>query len=148
MQPLIDGEKKCNICQEVKAISEYHPNKDCSQGVVGTCKICYKVRITKWYSDNRRRRQDYANQKNRSRKKEVVDYFGDKCHDCEQTYPQYVYQFHHLDPTQKDVNPSKALTMLPEKMWAELNKCVMLCANCHMIRHHGEGKESVDATSH
>lgn len=144
-QPLIDGLKSCNICNELKSISEYHPNKSCKQGVVGTCKSCYKQRITKWYSENRKSRQQYANDKNQLRKREVVKHFGDKCRDCNMSFPDCVYQFHHLDPSQKDVNPSKALTWKAERMWVELNKCVMLCANCHLIRHYG--KEAVNAST-
>lgn len=138
-------EKQCTICKEFKPLTDYHPNKSCKYGVVGTCKVCYKIRITKWYSDNRSDRQEKANLRNRSRKQEAVDYFGNQCLDCKQSYPNYVYQFHHLDPTQKDVNPSYAFNS-PTKMWEELSKCVMLCANCHMIRHHG--KEAVNETTH
>jgi hypothetical protein len=138
-------EKVCRICQNSKPISEYYPNKHCKYGVVGTCKICYNPRISQWYADNRKDRQDKANDRNRSRKQEAVDRFGNQCEDCKQSYPNYVYQFHHLDPSQKDVNPSKAMAS-PTKMWEELAKCVMLCANCHMIRHHR--KEAVDETTH
>lgn len=140
--------KTCRLCKENKPVSEYHPNKQCKQGVVGTCKVCYKIRITKWYSDNRSRRQEVANDRTRSRKALAVKMFGDKCHDCGNTYPQCVYQFHHLDPSKKDVNPSKSLTRGPTRMFDELKKCVMLCANCHMIRHYVEGKEPVNETTH
>lgn len=140
--------KVCNICDELKHTSEYHPNKTCRKGVVGTCKLCSKIRVRKWYSDNRDRRQSYANSRNQSRKREVVEHFGNKCHDCEFSYPQYVYQFHHLDPSQKGINPSYAMSSRPGEMWEELNKCIMLCANCHMIRHHGLESEDVDATTH
>lgn len=51
-----------------------------------------------------------------------------------------------LDPKQKDMNPSKALTLAKEKAWKELDKCVILCANCHKIRHFG--KEAINATTH
>lgn len=146
MRPLIDGEKTCRICKETKPISEYHPNKSCKQGVLGTCKSCYKIRISKWYSENRSRRQQVANERNKSRKLQAIEYFGNKCFDCNTSYPPYVYQFHHLDPTQKDVNPSVAMTRDSDKMWKELKKCVMLCANCHMIRHFG--KEAINATTH
>lgn len=115
-------------------------------GVVGTCRDCTHKRTGKWYKDNRADRQQAANSRNQKRKRDVVDHFGDKCLDCNQTYPQYVYQFHHLDPNEKDVNPSYALTRRPTEMWNELSKCVMLCANCHMIRRFG--KEGVDATTH
>ena len=65
MNQWIEDHKVCNICKELKYKSEYHPNKQCKLGVVGTCKVCYKLRVSKWYKDNRKLRQDYAN--NRSR---------------------------------------------------------------------------------
>lgn len=136
---LIDA-KVCRICKVEKDLKEFHPNKQCKGGVVGTCRLCTSERIGSWYADNRKRRQESANEKNYNRKREVVNHFGDQCFDCKQTFPQCVYQFHHLDPTQKDVNPSYAITSSPTKMWKELEKCVMLCANCHLIRHHGGGK--------
>lgn len=145
MQPLIDG-KVCRECKVEKELSQFHPNKQCAKGVVGTCRSCTRERISTWYSNNRARRQEVVNETNRKRKRKIVDHFGDKCLDCNQTFPQYVYQFHHLDPTEKDVNPSYAMTQRPSKMWEELNKCVMLCANCHLIRHHG--KEAINATTH
>lgn len=70
----------------------------------------------------------------------MVEHFGDKCYDCDTTFPQCVYEFHHLDPNEKDVNPSKALTWSEDRMWKELNKCIMLCSNCHKIRHFGLGE--------
>lgn len=143
MIALIDADTKvCRVCKIEKPLGEYHKNKSCKLGVVGTCRNCTGERITNWYADNRARRQAYANQRNQKRKDEVIEHFGDNCHDCGGTYPRCVYQFHHLDPKGKDVNPSLALTWKPERMWKELDKCVMLCANCHMIRHHG--KEGVD----
>lgn len=138
--------KICNNCRVEKETSEFHPNKSCKLGVIGTCRKCSAERINTWYGDNRTRRQALANSKNQRRKQEVVQHFGDKCFDCSQTFPQYVYQFHHLDPIKKDVNPSYAMTKRPTEMWKELEKCVMLCANCHMIRHFR--KEGVDATIH
>lgn len=146
MQALIDAATKvCRVCKIEKALNEYHKNKTCRLGVVATCRSCTGERITNWYADNRAKRQAATNQRNQKRKDEVIEHFGGICHDCRGTYPRCVYQFHHLDPKGKDVNPSWALTWKPERMWKELNKCVMLCANCHMIRHHG--KEGVDYAS-
>ena len=46
--------------------------------------------------------------------------------------------FHHLDPAQKDFGLSvRGLTRSWEKMRAELDKCVLLCANCHSEVHDG-----------
>ena len=128
--------KECRECGEVKPLSAFHPNKQCKQGVAGTCRACTGDRIKAWYKSKRRERQDAANTKNRSRKQMAVDHFGGVCADCGNSFPNCVFQFHHLDPKEKDVNPSKALATSVERMWAELKKCVMLCANCHLIRHH------------
>ena len=141
MKALIDGKKCCRLCKEYKELQHFHPNKTCSYGVVGTCKVCAKIRVRKWYSDNRKRRQYLANKRNQDRKKELILRFGGICFDCKNIYPQCVYQFHHLDPSQKDFNPSAALTMRKDRMEKELAKCVMLCANCHLIRHYGRTEE-------
>lgn len=145
MIPLIDAHKTCNLCGETKLISEFPPNKQCKYGVTGTCRICYNVKTKQWYRDNKKRRQQKANERNRYRKLKVVNHFGNKCFDCKQSFPQYVYEFHHLDPTQKDWNPSQSLSHSEERMWLELNKCIMLCANCHKIRHWGEREDWDDA---
>lgn len=128
--------KSCKKCGETKPLSAFYPNKQCSQGVTGTCRECTADRRNQWYADNRERRQEVANKANQDRKREAVEAFGDKCFDCGMTYKQCVYQFHHLDPKEKDINPSEAFKS-PRKMWEELRKCVMLCANCHMVRHYG-----------
>ena len=44
--------------------------------------------------------------------------------------------FHHLDPSVKDFQLSNARTkILTESVKQELDKCVLLCLNCHAIRH-------------
>ena len=134
---IIDNKKKCNICQEYKELSLFHPNKECNGGVTGTCKECSKIRVRKWYSDNRKRRQEVSNKLNQLRKQDMVARFGNKCHDCHGTFPLCVYDFHHLDGSLKDMNPSKALSMNKENREKEFDKCILLCANCHRVRHFG-----------
>lgn len=147
MQPLIDAVKDCRKCGQTKPLAAFYPNKSCKQGVTGTCRDCSRERINNWYSQTRRKRQDSANSRNRSKKQMAVDYFGGKCMDCGNTYPNCVFQFHHLDPNEKDFNPSYAMAGGEERMWAELKKCVMLCANCHLIRHHGKEERNYATTN-
>jgi hypothetical protein len=71
-------------------------------------------------------------------KKKSVEYLGSKCVDCGlKTAFMSVYDFHHKDPTSKEANI--AYLMDHVKAWKqiqpELDKCVLLCANCHRIRH-------------
>jgi len=66
-------------------------------------------------------------------KRQAVEYMGSQCQDCEGKFPLCAYDFHHLDPAQKDFCISKKTNFKEVKV--ELNKCVMLCKNCHSIRH-------------
>lgn len=143
MTPLIDGEivRECQNCGETKSLEDFNFNKQCSKGRTRTCKSCTSAKRTTWYKDNRSRRQYAANKRNRDRKKLVVEHFGDRCADCKQSYQQCVYEFHHLDPNQKDYNPSKSMSHSLERMWAELDKCIMVCSNCHKIRHWGSSEK-------
>ena len=67
--------------------------------------------------------------------RECIVYLGDKCEDCKQTFPDCVYDFHHL----RDKSYNIAVNLRPahtlDKHKEELDKCVLLCSNCHRIRH-------------
>lgn len=130
--------KQCKKCHETKSLEDFHFNAQCRDGRTSTCRSCAILRVRKWIDNNKERYRERINKRNRDRKQMAVDHFQNVCHDCKRTYPAFVYEFHHLDPTQKDVNPSGAIAGSLEKMWNELKKCIMLCSNCHKIRHHGD----------
>lgn len=134
--------KTCKVCGETLPLSTFHPNKSCDGGVVGTCRSCTRLRIDKWYADNREKRQLAANSSNQKRKALWIEKKGGKCFDCGGVFHQCVYDFHHIDGT-KEANPSKALSWKPERAEKELAKCVLLCSNCHRLRHFAE-KQAVD----
>jgi hypothetical protein len=70
-------------------------------------------------------------------KTRCVELFDSKCADCGlvSEYTE-VYDFHHLDPSKKDFSIAKLLSGRTwTKIAEELKKCVMICANCHRIRH-------------
>lgn len=71
-------------------------------------------------------------------KEKAVAYKGSCCEVC--GYDRYVgaLQFHHRDPSKKDFSISKSGNCHTwENVKAELDKCDMLCANCHAERHAG-----------
>ncbi len=59
------------------------------------------------------------------------------CVDCRVSYPPYVMHFHHRDRETKAYNVSR---LTGRKSWetiqAEIDKCDLLCANCHAERTH------------
>jgi hypothetical protein len=65
----------------------------------------------------------------------AVEYKGNMCADCGGTFHHAVFDFHHIDSREPDL-PDTWLARGWERIVTELDKCVMLCANCHRIRHH------------
>ncbi len=66
------------------------------------------------------------------------EYKGGRCEICGYNKCSRALSFHHLDPKQKIFGVSdKGLTRSWEKTKAEIDKCILLCANCHMEVHDG-----------
>ena len=62
------------------------------------------------------------------------------CMDCKQSYPYYVMDFDHRDPTQKVAHIQKMCTSASwERLLQEIDKCDIVCANCHRIRTFNQG---------
>lgn len=60
------------------------------------------------------------------------------CEKCGEKHPATL-DFHHLDPTTKEYNIGATIHMgnpaEVSKVWDEIAKCVVLCANCHRKEH-------------
>ena len=66
------------------------------------------------------------------------DHKGGKCIICGYSKCQRALSFHHLNPKEKDFDlSSRGLTRSWERIKNEIDKCVLLCANCHMEVHDG-----------
>lgn len=64
----------------------------------------------------------------------LIAALGGKCTDCGGTFPPEVFDFHHIG--EKEFAISNKVGDLPyDKLLAEAQKCVLLCANCHRTRH-------------
>lgn len=65
---------------------------------------------------------------------------GDECAICHQKFEDCCYDFHHLNPSEKEFEIS-AGNMNGAKSWLkirdELLKCALLCSNCHRLFHSG-----------
>jgi len=70
----------------------------------------------------------------RRRKVELVEYKGGECKCCGYKKSLSVLQFHHIDPNEKDFNIG-ASTLSVEKLKFGVDKCLLVCANCHLEIH-------------
>lgn len=62
------------------------------------------------------------------------------CKDCGKWYPYYVMQFDHLKD--KEFNIATNLKRGRPKILKEIEKCDLVCANCHFIRTHFRYEDS------
>lgn len=72
-----------------------------------------------------------ARKKQQQRYKELKESLP--CYRCGNFFPSFVTDFHHRDPAEKKFKVSKALcnTMSWSKILEEVEKCDLLCSNCH-----------------
>ncbi len=80
-----------------------------------------------------------SNKRRRIRVQEFVRELKDNpCTDCNVRYPYYVMQFDHLDPDLKDFNVGTVANrdFSISAVKKEIEKCELVCANCHAERTH------------
>jgi hypothetical protein len=116
----MDNVRTCPRCNIEKNITEFY-SKRAKKGNSSYCKVCTIEQTV---------------ERQRRFKEKCVEYKGGKCECC--GYNKYIgaIEFHHEDPSKKDFNIAKArLTSFSDRVKSELDKCKILCANCHREAH-------------
>ena len=116
--------KKCPKCGVVKdRKKDFYQLKGQEIKVNGLCKPCLLDRNA---------------EKRRIVKEQAVQYLGGCCSKCGYDKCIGALDFHHLNPQEKDVNYSLFKTIFNERLKKELDKCILLCSNCHRELHYSE----------
>ena len=69
-------------------------------------------------------------------KNKAIEYKGGKCIVCGYNKSQRALHFHHLNPEEKEFSIGRGSQSRPwEELKLELDKCVLVCANCHSEIH-------------
>ena len=113
--------KICSKCGIEKPITEYHKNgfdRQGNQKYRGYCKDCA----------NRIESERYQ------MKKTYIDEQKLSCAKCGDTRT-YVLDYHHKDSTEKEFTIGKMKKGSLELIQKEIDKCIVLCANCHREFH-------------
>jgi len=65
---------------------------------------------------------------------------GPVCQHCGQDFTGRLecLDFHHVNPEEKDVGLGRILAGSWKRIEAEIDKCIVLCSNCHRTVHRGE----------
>ena len=91
----------------------------------------------RWYAANRQSAALAVKQRKREIKSWLNQYKATlKCSRCPESHPACL-EFHHREPSEKDINLAWAVSWgwSVERILREIDKCVVLCANCHRKQH-------------
>jgi len=80
---------------------------------------------------------DQQKERRKAFKQACMVYKGGACLCCGYNRCQEALEFHHLDPAEKDFVISAATSTKFENVQDELDKCILVCANCHREIHAG-----------
>lgn len=152
---IVDGKKECGNCHNIKSVSEFYKHNNSYRSY---CKSCNSEHTKAFRSDNKNidrvrnysKNQYYAvggkEKKIATAKKRltkikqaVVDYKGGKCFICGYNKCLHALEFHHNNPQEKDIKlNSRGIDRRKsiESLKKELDKCTLLCANCHREAHY------------
>lgn len=120
---LIDGvkQKRCRKCNEIKPFDQFYSKSEWGRWFA-SCKKCSR-------KNSKIRRREF--------KQWCVNYKGGKCLNCGYNRCLRSMDFHHLDESEKDYDISSKWKISKEKAIKELDKCVLVCRNCHGEIHDG-----------
>ena len=98
-----------------------------------------KEKYLEYQREYRKNNRVLLNAKTKSKRNkrllEAINLLGGKCQRCNQEFDPVCYDFHHIDPSQKDVTIGENMLIGKERLFAEVKKCQLLCSNCHRITH-------------
>jgi len=143
--------KKCYKCKKEKPINKFSKRKQNTDGHLGECKKCNRRAQNKKYLNlsNKKRKEKAAKQ--RKTRREYEDRIKNityqlKLKGC--TYcPEHnilCIEFHHVDKKERKFKRCYKIDTLIK----EIEKCEIVCANCHKKRYGTNHQSSVEDVSY
>jgi hypothetical protein len=113
--------KICSECKQAKSLDLFSPDRRRFDNKQARCRpCCYSLKKDKRVEN----------------KQKAVQYKGGKCSRCSLVFECLdVYDFHHRDPEQKEDSLNRLMNSNWDKIVPELDKCDLLCSNCHKLTH-------------
>jgi hypothetical protein len=114
--------KLCTTCGHEKPDDAFARGGSTPTGLQGKCKVCHQVYIAT--------RTEERRVKVNAIKRETG------CMDCgEQPEDIHRLEFHHRHEETKEFNVGHGLTKAWKRIEKEINKCDVVCRQCHKTRH-------------
>lgn len=139
---VIDGKQKLlasrKYCLDCSPYGKHNTAKLYEGDKVGHCKYCNKD--YNYTRDKGHRRIVCGSCWQRIRRNRIkiksLEYLGGKCVKCGYNSSPNALDFHHLEEDKKSFTIGSSYNLSWGKIKQELDKCEILCANCHR-EHHG-----------
>lgn len=117
----------CSKCRQFKPLADFARCKSCEFGYYGWCKECHSAK-RKGNEKVQKKARDRANLLN----KYYADLMGGQCQKCGYSRSRFALDYHHVNPVDKEFVLSQRIPYKNHnEIMAELDKCILLCANCH-----------------
>lgn len=129
---------ECQKCHIDKSENEF-PFRNKTKGIRNkTCKTCHADYAKTHYKTNKEKYIERAKTKNNETREKIRQIIRERknvpCTDCGKRYPHYVMDFDHVFG-EKKYNIGNMVNLLSTRLLnEEIDKCEVVCANCHRIR--------------
>ena len=137
--------KICYTCKMEKDKCEFSDNKYKKDGLNSNCKICHAEYRKVHYIKNKEKARRQINE----RKAEMKKWFNElksqlTCEVCGEDRT-WVLDFHHKNKDDKEIEISLAAAKGwgKKRIQKEIDKCSILCSNCHRDLHYQERNASI-----
>jgi hypothetical protein len=130
--------KKCVTCGKEKEDTEFNYRYKALGIRHPTCRECHKPFRKSWYKDNKERHLTQVKERKHEARKIAREYVWQylsthPCIVCGESDP-VVLEFHHRYGKDKGISVMAAGGYPVTTIQAEIDKCDVLCANCHRRR--------------
>jgi hypothetical protein len=117
--------RKCIFCKENKALREFYSKTKTILGIeyfYQLSSFCKKCEIDRIVNRIKKIRRD------------LLQYGGNKCKKCGYSKCPQALEFHHRNAQIKDFSMG-SIRSITKEVIREINKCDLLCSNCHREEH-------------
>lgn len=130
--------KTCAKCKESKLETEFGFKE--KGRLQPYCRPCNNAHNREYYSKNKEKQKAVVLARNQRYKEELRIWIralksSTPCMDCNKTFPWYVTDFDHIGDDKKfNISTMVASGYSKSKIQKEINKCELVCSNCHRER--------------
>lgn len=128
-------QKQCVTCKKWKDEEDFNWRFKTLGIRHPTCRDCHKPFRKNWYENNKERHLEQVRERKLAAREVARDYVWDyllthPCSQCGESDPS-VLEFHHRTGKSMDLSRMIGDGYSVSTIQAEINKCDVLCANCH-----------------